>query len=450
MAACSTFACVSPWPLGQFHLVHAPSVYLSTFPHQALSARLSRRKSLAEGVGAEAKLDTLSLTSPKMLAGFCVTVLGARRRRARQAARRAAPVMAPPLMIKADPCQNLIMKSRPAHWVIRTSDLAVSLDFFSKVFGMKVLRHEEYERPCAITCNGTFRTPWSKTMVGYGPEDEGYCLELTYNYGISGYEPGNGLAHIGVGVESIDAAVTSAANMGYRVEGGMITGPDGYSFRAMLQPPEREERFQYVALRTAELSKAAEFYEGALGMKDLSADFEHAAIAGISAERTRVMGYSSAQVPLLLFEDETVQGISVQQWEGRNAVAVPGFALRAIYQRVFEGKCGGAILHPIREFNELPALRRMRGLPPMPCDPPPEVALRALREDPSSAPPMGTLAVAIITDADGYEICLVSSETYDEAVARAYLLGGKIDWTWRKEAIAGRRTATPPHMLACV
>ena len=65
--------------------------------------------------------------------------------------------------------------------------------FATEVLGMKVLRHEENAEPCPLTCNGVYDTPWSKTMVGYGPEDESYALELTYNYGIDDYEVGNGL-----------------------------------------------------------------------------------------------------------------------------------------------------------------------------------------------------------------------------------------------------------------
>mmetsp|Transcript_96029 Transcript_96029/g.311536 ORF Transcript_96029/g.311536 Transcript_96029/m.311536 type:complete len:99 (+) Transcript_96029:826-1122(+) len=98
----------------------------------------------------------------------------------------------------------------------------------------------------------------------------------------------------------------------------------------------------------------------------------------------------------------------------------------------------------------MPSLRRMRGLPPMPCEPSPEVQLRALRADPSSAPASGTLAVAVVTDVDGYEICLVSSETYDRAVSKAYDPEGNIDWAWREAAQAGNRAPSPNHMLACI
>jgi hypothetical protein len=34
------------------------------------------------------------------------------------------------------------------------------------VFGMRVIRHEENDAPCPITCNGEFQAAWSKTMIG--------------------------------------------------------------------------------------------------------------------------------------------------------------------------------------------------------------------------------------------------------------------------------------------
>lgn len=346
-------------------------------------------------------------------------------------------------MIQPEHDPELLSKARPAHWVMRTSNLRESLRFLSDVFGMRVLRHEEYDQPCAITCNGAYETPWSKTMVGYGPEDEGYCLELTYNYGISSYDAGTGFAHIAVAVEGMDIALAAASSLGYAVQGDLITGPDGYQFRVVARQADRQEPFQYVAIRVANLQKAAEFYKVVMGMKELPEQFE------MFGSQACTVGYGRAQVPLLLIEDKSSQDVRLEQWEGRNAIAVPGKALRAIYQQIVEGQLGG-ILHTLREFNELPAIRRKRGLPPMPCSPAPADYLRSLREDPSSAPAEGTLAVAIVTDPDGYEICLVSSETYDVAVAMAYDPSCEIDWGWRADAEAGVRTHSPQHMLACV
>ena len=44
----------------------------------------------------------------------------------------------------------------------------------SQVLGMKVLRHEEFEKGCEAACNGPYDGRWSKTMVGFGPEDSGF------------------------------------------------------------------------------------------------------------------------------------------------------------------------------------------------------------------------------------------------------------------------------------
>ena len=44
-------------------------------------------------------------------------------------------------------------------------DLKKSTQFLEEVFGMCVIRHEENAAACAITCNGKFNRPWSKTMV---------------------------------------------------------------------------------------------------------------------------------------------------------------------------------------------------------------------------------------------------------------------------------------------
>ena len=81
------------------------------------------------------------------------------------------------------------------------SSLEKTLAFMTGVLGMKVLRHEENDEPCPLTCNGVFDTPWSKTMVGYGPEDTSYALELTYNYGIESYERGEGLQRFAISLE---------------------------------------------------------------------------------------------------------------------------------------------------------------------------------------------------------------------------------------------------------
>ena len=43
-----------------------------------------------------------------------------------------------------------------------------------------VAGHEEFEQGCEATCNGPYDGKWSKTMIGYGPEDSHFVLEITY------------------------------------------------------------------------------------------------------------------------------------------------------------------------------------------------------------------------------------------------------------------------------
>lgn len=40
-----------------------------------------------------------------------------------------------------------------------------TLAFLTEILGMHVIRHDENDEPCKITCNGNYDSPWSKTMV---------------------------------------------------------------------------------------------------------------------------------------------------------------------------------------------------------------------------------------------------------------------------------------------
>ena len=80
---------------------------------------------------------------------------------------------------------------RALHFVFKVGDRAKTAFFYRQVLGMKFLRHEEFEKGCEATCNGPYDGKWSKSMVGYGPEDDHFVVELTYNYGIGSYAMGN-------------------------------------------------------------------------------------------------------------------------------------------------------------------------------------------------------------------------------------------------------------------
>ena len=61
---------------------------------------------------------------------------------------------------------------------------------------MKILRHEEFKVECEASCNGGFKSPWSKTMIGYGPESENFALEIVFNHNVKKYQEGNDVLFI--------------------------------------------------------------------------------------------------------------------------------------------------------------------------------------------------------------------------------------------------------------
>src|SRR5512134_1051762 len=100
---------------------------------------------------------------------------------------------------------------RLLHTMLRVGDLQRSVDFYSHVLGMKLLRTTD--RP---------EQKYSLAFVGYDTEDRAAVLELTYNYGVDKYELGSAYGHIAIEVE--DAASTCEA---VRARGGKVTREAG-------------------------------------------------------------------------------------------------------------------------------------------------------------------------------------------------------------------------------
>ncbi|NRR29139.1 lactoylglutathione lyase [Oxalobacteraceae bacterium] len=118
---------------------------------------------------------------------------------------------------------------RILHTMLRVGDLQRSIDFYTQVLGMKLLRtsdNPEYQ--------------YTLAFLGFGSNPEHAELELTYNYGVSSYEHGTAYGHIAVSAEDIYAACASVKEKGGQVtrepgpvKGGnsviaFVTDPDGY------------------------------------------------------------------------------------------------------------------------------------------------------------------------------------------------------------------------------
>ncbi len=98
------------------------------------------------------------------------------------------------------------------HQMMRVKDLDKSVDFYTRILGMKLLRQTEYP-------DGKF----TNTFVGYQPEGEGTSLELTYNWDQDeDYEMGQGWGHLALMVEDVYATCDKLA-----AEGVTISRPAG-------------------------------------------------------------------------------------------------------------------------------------------------------------------------------------------------------------------------------
>ena len=119
---------------------------------------------------------------------------------------------------------------RLLHTMLRVGDLDASIDFYTGVLGMRLLRRKDYP-------DGNF----TLAFVGYGDEVDSTVIELTHNWGTGSYEPGEGYGHIAIEVDDVYEAVDELRKRGGKVirEAGpmnagttviaFIEDPDGYA-----------------------------------------------------------------------------------------------------------------------------------------------------------------------------------------------------------------------------
>lgn len=123
--------------------------------------------------------------------------------------------------------------------MLRVGDLQRSIDFYTRVLGMKLLRTTD--RP---------EQQYSLAFVGYGNNPDHAEIELTYNYGVDKYELGTAYGHIALGMpdvygacEKIRAAGGAVTREPGPVKGGttviaFVTDPDGYKIELIQRPAE--------------------------------------------------------------------------------------------------------------------------------------------------------------------------------------------------------------------
>jgi lactoylglutathione lyase len=125
------------------------------------------------------------------------------------------------------------------HTMIRVGDLQRSIDFYTRIMGMSLLR--QVDMPSQ---------QYTVAFLGYGRgnQDGGAEIELTYNYGVASYEPGTAFGHMAIGVPDVAgtcAAIKAAGGNVVRdagpLKGGttliaFVQDPDGYKIELIQRP----------------------------------------------------------------------------------------------------------------------------------------------------------------------------------------------------------------------
>lgn len=118
---------------------------------------------------------------------------------------------------------------RILHTMLRVGNLERSLDFYTNVLGMRLLRQKDYP-------DGRF----TLAFVGYDDEDKSTVIELTHNWDTEQYDLGNAYGHIALQVQNAAAACDMVRQKGGKVtrEAGpmkhgqtviaFVEDPDGY------------------------------------------------------------------------------------------------------------------------------------------------------------------------------------------------------------------------------
>ncbi|XP_078536006.1 glyoxalase domain-containing protein 4 [Lissotriton helveticus] len=263
------------------------------------------------------------------------------------------------------------MASRRAlHYVFKVGDRTRTATFYRELLGMKILRHEEFEEGCKASCNGPYDGKWSKTMVGFGPEDDHFVVELTYNYGLGEYRLGNDF--LGLTIQS-SQAVSNARRLGWALTetpGGIIEtlAPGGYTFLLENKEQPKSDPVQKVTLAVSELQKSLNYWSGILGMKVYDHDKE---------KKRALLGYADNQCKVELQDI----GTSVDHGTafGRIAISCPKDELPPIEAEI--KRKNYTILTPLVSLD---------------------------------TPGKATVQVVILADPDGHEICFVGDEAFRE------------------------------------
>ncbi len=123
---------------------------------------------------------------------------------------------------------------RILHTMLRVGNLQRSIDFYTRILGMRVLRQKDYPE-------GKF----TNTFLGFGDETKQAALELTHNWETNQYDIGTGFGHIAIEVDDVYQAIDKIKTLNGKIirEAGpmnagqtiiaFVEDPDGYQIELL-------------------------------------------------------------------------------------------------------------------------------------------------------------------------------------------------------------------------
>lgn len=115
------------------------------------------------------------------------------------------------------------------HTMIRVGDLQKSIDFYTDALDFREVRRSDYPKD-------KFTLAFLQAPGDEG--DKGPMLELTYNYGVSEYDSGDGYGHVALQVDSMDELAVTIKNIGAEFSWGPGKTPDGKKKMAFIDDPD--------------------------------------------------------------------------------------------------------------------------------------------------------------------------------------------------------------------
>lgn len=257
---------------------------------------------------------------------------------------------------------------RPLHYVVKLAEREKTIKFYTDILRMKVLRHEEFSGGCEATCNGPYNNAWSKTMIGYGSEDDHFVVELTYNYGINEYERSNDFLKLTIHLEGIKQTLDKE-NVSYKVgeDGAVIFRlpySPGYEFHVVDEKVEGDP-IRQVTLVSSNIEETSKFWQKYLQMTIVD-----------QKEDEITFNYSSLPTFTLRFKNNG-QPVEHKSAEGRIAFSCPEIEQEPLQEAI--------------DYAGYQIKNRLTTLP---------------------TPGKADVKVVILLDPDMHEICFVNDEAY--------------------------------------